>query len=137
MLRATNPDKVREKSLASYYKFRDERLAYAKSPAGKAVKSRYKAKRRTAELSGNLSGADLARVFDAFGGLCAYCRSGGDMQIDHFNPLRRGGSHSVGNIVISCGKCNNSKNARDPFDWMEARGVDSDFVIATMHETRS
>ena len=40
---------------------------------------------------------------------CVYCGQKGE-QIDHVIPLSRGGSHSIGNLVSSCAKCNLTKN---------------------------
>lgn len=38
--------------------------------------------------------------------------------VDHLIPLARGGSNNVRNIVISCPKCNMSKGAKMPHEWI-------------------
>jgi hypothetical protein len=38
-------------------------------------------------------------------------------QIDHVIPKSRGGSNKIDNLVLACGKCNASKNARTPEEW--------------------
>lgn len=50
---------------------------------------------------------------------CAYCGAQDEaLQMDHIKALSRGGSHTAANIVPACGDCNNSKNARDVFEWI-------------------
>jgi hypothetical protein len=51
---------------------------------------------------------------------CVYC--GAPFQhADHFYPIARGGLHCVENIVPACQPCNNSKCARDPFEFIASR----------------
>jgi 5-methylcytosine-specific restriction endonuclease McrA len=52
-------------------------------------------------------------------GLCWWCskRVGDNYHVDHRVPLAKGGSNGPGNIVISCPKCNFSKNAKLPHEW--------------------
>jgi hypothetical protein len=55
---------------------------------------------------------------------CVYC--GAPFQhADHFYPIARGGLHCVENIVPACQRCNNSKCARDPFEFMASRREES------------
>lgn len=66
---------------------------------------------------------------------CAYCPKPATT-IDHFVALSSGGKHVIGNVVPACKSCNCSKRHRDPFEWMEAKGVDGDLVVANICETR-
>jgi len=51
---------------------------------------------------------------------CLYC--GARCQhADHFYPIARGGIHCVENIVPACQPCNNSKCARDPYEFWASR----------------
>lgn len=50
---------------------------------------------------------------------CAYCDSTGDLTLDHFIPISKGGSDCIGNLVPACRRCNSSKSARDVHEWYE------------------
>lgn len=62
-----------------------------------------------------LSKAERQAVYDKTGGHCAYC---GDeirlntMQADHVDPLRRGGTDGVQNMLPACRSCNHYKSSR-------------------------
>lgn len=50
-------------------------------------------------------------------GLCQYCGktvSGRNLTLDHVIPISRGGSSNYNNVVLSCFKCNNTKNNKTP-----------------------
>lgn len=44
-------------------------------------------------------------------GRCAYCGAVGE-QIDHANPVSRGGSDEITNLVLACESCNKHKGAQ-------------------------
>ncbi len=52
---------------------------------------------------------------------CAYCGAHGEMHMDHFVPLARGGTHALGNLVSACPRCNLSKSDHDPEAWYRAQ----------------
>lgn len=58
-----------------------------------------------------------------FKGKCAYCSADGAEQIDHVQPVSRGGSDAIGNLVLACASCNKSKGARtaEEFGFLELR----------------
>jgi len=45
------------------------------------------------------------------GGRCRQCGSDEDIQFDHVYPWSRGGTPTVDNIQLLCGRCNRSKSA--------------------------
>lgn len=59
---------------------------------------------------------EVAQIFEAFEGRCAYCNvkesdETGTFHLEHIRPLsREGGRHHVSNLVISCRRCNARKN---------------------------
>lgn len=63
---------------------------------------------------------DIAELFENQNGKCAYFQycghvfSGSKYQIDHINPLARGGSNTKENLQLLCRSCNARKGARDP-----------------------
>lgn len=48
---------------------------------------------------------------------CFYCGSNQNIEIDHRVPVSRGGSHSIGNLVSACRKCNRSKSNKFITEW--------------------
>ena len=48
---------------------------------------------------------------------CFYCGSKESIQIDHIVPISRGGSHSIGNLIAACSKCNQSKGSKFLTEW--------------------
>lgn len=49
--------------------------------------------------------------------LCFYCKERPGVTIDHVIPIARGGTHSIGNLVAACQKCNSSKCAKTITEW--------------------
>lgn len=91
---------------------------------------RQKSKRRKAlirdSVAVQLSGAQISQRFRQFDYLCAYCGATGDLHIEHVVPISNGGSHSIGNIVPSCPRCNYSKHAHEVESWYQAQPFYSD-----------
>lgn len=53
---------------------------------------------------------------------CFYCNAYVEYSkrtIDHLTPLSRGGTHTVDNLVMSCGSCNSSKHNLTYEEYME------------------
>lgn len=60
-----------------------------------------------------------AIVRAAFGGRCGYCgvsetSVGGELEVDHFQPLAAGGSDDLENLVYACTVCNRFKGDYAP-----------------------
>lgn len=55
---------------------------------------------------------------------CATCRQplGGEYEIDHIEPLSRGGANDDSNLQLLCQSCNRAKGAKDPVEFMRALG---------------
>ena len=56
--------------------------------------------------------------------MCAYCKTARASHIDHVNPLSKGGSHTVENLLPSCPTCNFKKHNKTPDVWAAESGVD-------------
>ena len=52
------------------------------------------------------------------GDRCYYCGRKGELTLDHFEPLAKGGAHCVSNFVFACFTCNSRKRDLDPFEFM-------------------
>lgn len=85
-------------------------------------------KRRRAAKFGSIehySFEELKNLWDSIPHQCACCAipiTIKSRHIDHINPLARGGSNAITNIQFLCSRCNKSKGARDPIDFMRANG---------------
>lgn len=67
---------------------------------------------------GSFTAADIEGIRKAQGNRCYICHKklGKKYHIDHFIPLKLGGTHDPGNLRLACPKCNFSKNAKHPHD---------------------
>lgn len=95
--RHENPDKVREIRRCSVRNYRA----------------------RKAKCSGKHTAADIRAQYKSQNGRCWWCgkKVGDKYEVDHRIPIARGGSNAPDNIVISCQKCNRSKNDKLPHEW--------------------
>jgi len=79
------------------------------------------AARRRARLLGvsvsEFTDRDWRRIVSRQRGCCFYCESDADLTKDHLLPLIRGGSHTVGNIVGACVRCNCQKGSRTVMEY--------------------
>ena len=66
--------------------------------------------------------SDLARVhayFETAGDIhCFYCEAPEPTRWDHLHAVSRGGDTVPGNLVPACGRCDDSKQARDVDEWV-------------------
>ncbi|AXV15090.1 hypothetical protein CYG48_04875 [Neorhizobium sp. SOG26] len=59
-------------------------------------------------------------VMGKTGGCCFYC-GGAAKAVDHFQPITKGGSDRLENLVPACSSCNNSKRDLTLEQWRNAR----------------
>lgn len=81
------------------------------------------AQRRRRDRSGGallIRDSDLNRAFARQGGRCAYCGTPASAEIrswDHVVPLSRGGTDSIGNLLLACLPCNQQKHTKTVTEW--------------------
>jgi 5-methylcytosine-specific restriction endonuclease McrA len=75
-------------------------------------------KKRIRAMEKNYAAEDWQKALAYFDNKCAYCGTDGDLQQEHFVPVRDGGSYTPDNIIPACGPCNAEKQGRDPFKWL-------------------
>lgn len=103
-----NPDKIREIKR----RYRD-----ANRDRIRNSNNRRKAMHRNAPVN-DLTAEQWTEIKAAYRQRCAYCgKKPKKLTMDHVQPLARGGSHTVSNIVPACGPCNSSKNAGPAPDY--------------------
>lgn len=90
---------------------------------GKAKTARHRARARG--NGGSHTPEDVAEIFSAQKGRCAYCREkvGEDYHVDHIVALAKGGSNGRENLQITCGWCNRSKGSCDPVEFAQRLGM--------------
>lgn len=77
---------------------------------------------RRARLGGIVISTENWRgVLEKAGNRCLYCGAVGDLHIEHFIPVSRGGQSTLTNILPACEPCNKSKGAHDPYTWIPER----------------
>jgi hypothetical protein len=65
---------------------------------------------------------DRKKVFDKYGGHCAYCGRQieyKDMQVDHITSKKNGGTDDISNLNPSCRLCNHYKSAEGLTAWRD------------------
>ena len=91
------------------------------------LKRQYRRNRKALEKNapGQHTAADIAEIFKAQRGRCAYCRQkvGKDYQVDHIIALKRGGTNDRSNLQITCRPCNQKKRAHHPLDFARSHGM--------------
>ena len=121
--RAEHPEKHVAKSLrwekANPEKHSAKNLAWAKNNPEKANAKTQRRRAFKVAAPGDHNAGDIKALYDAQEGRCAYC--GRDVSqgyhVDHIVPLSRGGSNALGNLALTCARCNTSKGAKLLSEW--------------------
>lgn len=79
-----------------------------------AIARRHNAKKANAPLN-NFTAVQWTAMKIHYGYRCVYCgRKMQRLEQDHIQPISKGGSHTLANIVPACRSCNAKKNAGPP-----------------------
>lgn len=123
-VKANEVNRNRDKRLSSQKRQynrtgREQRKLYVIRHPERVRASAQKQRAKRLKAPGEYTGHDLLRLFKGQGGKCWWCscklRNG--FEVDHRIPLSRGGSNSIGNLVVSCMPCNRSKHDKLPSEW--------------------
>lgn len=136
--RNAHPERFREIQRASDKKLYSKRSLWAKNNPEKRKQvvakwmrlnmvycrvnsSNYRARKRKSD--GEHTPAQIQSMLSNQKHKCACCKHKlVKFQIDHVVPLARGGSNDISNIQLLCPRCNRSKGAKHPIDFMQERG---------------
>jgi len=124
-----NPEAMRAQSRAKYHANPEYSRAYAKAwraanpEHAKHLHRQHKARRRGAP--GRHTKKDVAEIYALQKGKCACCRVklGDTFDVDHIQPIAKGGSNARSNLQILCRPCNQRKSAKDPLDFSRELGL--------------
>ena len=100
-------------------------IQYSKTPIGKAIKKNISNNRRLILRNGNIKNNELKNLIEN-AKKCYWCGislKNVKTHIDHYEPLSKGGEHTISNIVVSCAKCNLKKGNKDPLEFAHTMGV--------------
>lgn len=68
-----------------------------------------------------LQAAIRRKVFERDGEVCAYCgTTKPPFHIDHIKSVADGGTDALGNLTVSCRKCNTSKGRKSIKEWRKS-----------------
>lgn len=86
--------------------------AWRVSEAGRLSGRLAAQKRYALARGGSFTAQDWLEVLEEFNHRCAYCLQQAPLQIEHMQPLSRGGPHIRENIVPACRRCNQRKHSK-------------------------
>lgn len=112
-----------------YYEGNKEEISikkreYRKTPVSKASKKNSEHRRRSRIKTGDVTNEQLLQL-EQTAKVCYWCKTtlkGLKVHIDHYEPLSKGGLHTLSNLVVSCQRCNNRKHAKDPINFANSIG---------------
>jgi len=120
--RYRNENRARVQAAKALWK-RNNRAKEEAYRARTRTQAKVRATRRKARLlgaPGTHTAADVCNIVDGYCGLCVYCLGRAE-QIDHVEPLARGGSNGPENLVPACKHCNISKKDKPLLLWLVTR----------------
>ena len=120
--KAANPEKVRAATARHFQteKARQRRAAYLEAHRDQFSAQYHKRRAKKRGNPGAHTAADRRSVLASYHRLCVYCL-GAAASIDHVDPVMRGGSNGVANLVPACRKCNTSKGDLPLLVWLTRR----------------
>lgn len=76
-------------------------------------------KRKNLLSGSNVTSQEIKQLIESSNYCCQYCGSSQEIQIDHYFPLSKGGSHNITNLVVACKSCNLAKKDKLPKEWLK------------------
>jgi 5-methylcytosine-specific restriction endonuclease McrA len=112
--------KWREKNLDRERVAQRDRTAAWKRANPEAVKANHHRRRarKLASPGAGITAAEWAGLKVEYGGRCAYCARARKLQLDHIDPLSKGGAHEPENAAPACQDCNFTKHDKSLLIWL-------------------
>jgi len=123
-----HPDKLAASQTKHHAAHPDARRArnmkWEKANPESVTASKHRRRARVLNAPGDgVTTAQWRAVLAASLGLCLYCNERRPLEMDHVDPLSRGGAHDVGNIAAACMPCNRSKIDTTLIVWLAQRAA--------------
>lgn len=127
-----NTENSKDAKLAYYKKHHQNRKvrmlkdeALKKSYRQRKTASHIRRRGRQESAGGAFQTSDIRDILGMQRHKCAVCRKklDGSYHADHIMPVNLGGSNGRRNIQILCQRCNLTKHAKHPLDFMRSRGM--------------
>jgi 5-methylcytosine-specific restriction endonuclease McrA len=111
-------NKVRYSKTEDAAKARAKR--WSKTPKGRLAGQVHRNRRRALKRSvvATLTAQEWQDILTFHNHACVYCGATGNLEMDHFHPLSKGGDFTKNNIVPACRSCNASKRDRPAWEFM-------------------
>lgn len=117
-----NAEKMRQSYRAYYAAHVEQYSAHAKAYAAahpqRGLVNQHRRRARIKGNGGSFTVQQLRELQHAQQGCCAYCERQTKLTIDHIIPIKQGGSNDISNICLACRRCNFSKHAKTPEQWI-------------------
>lgn len=121
-----NPEKAKEAARNQRIKFRERiretiknwRAANPERVALGRIASRITRRGREANNGGKFTTRDVENLYARQNGECAACSATDSLNVDHYMPIKLGGSSDPSNLQLLCYPCNRSKWAKHPDIWL-------------------
>lgn len=97
---------------------------YRQSQRGIILRNNSHQKRRTIKKQGDVTSEQILNIHEKTK-KCYWCGvnlKNVKTHIDHYEPLSKGGKHTISNLVVSCDKCNMKKHDKDPLEFANSIG---------------
>lgn len=96
-------------------RYAEVRKAYLKTDKGMAVYRKQTQKRYALKKAAFVEDVNPLELFNEQEGMCYLCNSKfefKEMELDHVQPIARGGKHEKSNCKMACRHCNRSKGSK-------------------------
>jgi 5-methylcytosine-specific restriction endonuclease McrA len=120
-----NKEHLKEKATKYFHENKESVYKYKKvwSKTEKGINNT-RAVKITRRNAGSIKASDIKLLKERAKNKCYWCNCdiSKGFHIDHYNPIYLGGKSNIDNLVLSCPKCNISKNKKNPYEFAITKG---------------
>jgi len=120
-----NKERILENSREDYEKTKDKVKKRHKNWEinNKAKRSKIKAKRRSKVLKNGIFYISEKEITKLLSSNCYICQANPSEHLDHIVPISKGGTHSIGNLLGACQRCNLEKGSKTLYEYKRQRAT--------------